>query len=156
MDLSSRPFYKVNDYERFIIHEIKRMGLAMNIHFCGNLNATHLVDEILNADVFVNPSFVESYSATAAEALYLGAPTVLAYAGAMVNFSQDATVALYYNCMDYRSLAAKVMSLLENNDLRNEIISNARMVLENRCSPLAVKARQLEIYSNVKALFKTV
>lgn len=145
-DLSNRPFYVKSDYERFILKEITRLGLQNNIHFCGPLKAPQLVEEILSADVIVNPSLVESFSAAAAEALYLGAPVVLAYAGAMVNFSDDKEVALYYNPMDYRSLASKIKILMQDEICRNRLSTNAIEILNQICSPLHVKERQLEIY----------
>lgn len=145
-DLINRPLYRKSDYECYILSEIKRLGLQKNIHFCGPLKAPQLVEEILNANVVVNPSLVESFSAAAAEALYLGAPTVLAYAGAMVNFSDEKTVALYYNPIDYRSLSSKIMVLIEDDIIRNQLIVNSVEMLYKKCSPEGVKERQLETY----------
>lgn len=148
-DLSKRHFYDATDYERFIIKEIKRLKLDNNIYFCGSLQASQMIEEILNADVVVNPSLVESFSAAAAEALYLGAPTVLAYAGAMVNFSDERSVALYYNPMDYRSMAAKIHLLLEDVEQRKSLNKNAIEIMSQRCSPTRVKERQLKTYEKI-------
>lgn len=148
-DLTKRPFYRISDYERYVLKEISSLQLESHIHFCGSLNAAQIIKEILNANVVVNPSLVESYSAAAAEALYLGAPTVLAYAGAMVNFSDDCPVALYYNPLEYRSLAAKISRLYEDDNLCNVLSANAKRILYSKCSPDNVKERQLSIYNNV-------
>ena len=148
-NLADRPFYNLSDYERFILKEIKKYKLENNIHFCGKLNASQLVQEIQNADVVVNPSLVESYSAAAAESLYLGAPTVLAYAGAMVDFSELMPVALYYNPLDCRSLVARIKTLLWDGDIRQNLTANAVEVTTIKCSPERVKERQLEIYKSI-------
>ena len=148
-NLTDRPFYNLSDYERFILNEIKKYKLENNIHFCGKLNASQLVKEIQNADVIVNPSLVESYSAAAAESLYLGAPTVLAYAGAMVDFSELKPVALYYNPLDCRTLVARIKTLLTDGDIRASLIANALEVVTAKCSPERVKERQLEIYKTI-------
>ena len=148
-NLESRPFYLIGDYERYILKEIRRLELVNNIVFCGSLNATQMVEEIQNADIVVNPSLVESYSAAAAEALYLGAPTILAYSGAMINFSEEKPVALYYNPMDYRSLAAKISTLLYDQKLRNILTLNALEELLKKSSPDSVKSRQLDTYNKV-------
>lgn len=148
-DLANRRFYDVKDYERFVLKEIKRLGLQANIYFCGSLKAPQIIDEILNSDVVVNPSLVESYSAAAAESLFLGAPTVLGFAGAMVNFTEDKPVALYYNPMDYRSLAAKINLLIEDDELRKALAKNAIETLTRKCSPERVKQRQLDTYHTI-------
>lgn len=151
-NINDRPFYHRSDYENYLLNLIKKYQLESNIHFCGALNASQMVDEIHKANVVINPSLVESYSAAAAEALYLGAPTVLAYSGAMVNFSEEEDVALYYNPLDYRGLAAKVRLLLENETLRLRLINNAIDILAEKCSPINVRKRQLLIYSQLESL----
>lgn len=143
------PFYMGGDYEKYLKNLIKECGLINNIHFCGSLNAAQIVDEIHHADVVVNPSLVESYSAAAAESLYLGAPTVLSYAGAMVNFSKDKPVALYYSPMDYYSLASRIITLIEDESIRISLISNAKDVMYDKCNSVKVKERQLETYKNI-------
>ena len=148
-DLSERRFYNLSDYERFILKEIKKYKLEKNIHFCGKLNASQLVKEIQNADVVVNPSLVESYSAAAAESLYLGAPTVLAYAGAMVDFSELKPVALYYNPLDCRSLVARIKTFLKDENIRKSLTANAVEIASIKCSPDKVRERQFEIYKKI-------
>lgn len=148
-DLYKIPFIKCSGYERFLIKMIDKYEIGENVRFCGRLNAVQIVEKILSANVFVNPSLVESYSASAAEALYLGAPTVLSYAGAMVNFSSKKPVALYYSPMDYRSLAARIMTMLNDKEKRNELTVNAIEVLSTLCGPDNVKDRQLDTYNQI-------
>lgn len=148
-NLYTSSVFAITGYERFLLQEIKALNLEDNIHFCGKLNASQLVKEIQNANVVINPSMVESYSAAAAEALYLGAPTVLAYSGAMVNFSEEKPVALYYNPMDYRSMVARIRTLFEDETIRNTITANAIEVLAIKCSSDKVKACQLETYNRI-------
>lgn len=148
-DISKKSIFNLSSYQRFLMKEIERLDLHKTIVFCGSLDALQIVNEIQKSDVVVNPSFVESYSAAAAEALYLGAPTVLAYAGAMVNFTEEVPVALYYNPMDYRSLAAKIISIISDTKMRDSLALNAIETLSKKCSPDSVKRRQLETYRNV-------
>lgn len=143
------PFYKGMDYCKYLSRLIDQLSLKDNIHFCGSLNASQIAKEILHADVVINPSFVESYSAAAAEALYLGAPTVLAYAGAMVNFSNELPVALYYSPMDYRSLASKIENLLEDTSKRDELRNNAIKIMTHKADPERVKITQINTYKSV-------
>lgn len=142
----TKPFYRIGDYEQLLKEMIMDYGLEENIHFCGFLKAPQMIEEIHRADVVVNPSFVESYSAAAAEALVIGVPTVLAYAGAMPGFSKDKPVALYYNPTDYRTLAAKIITAFEDERNRDIIRENAITVMAAITSPNEVKNVQLETY----------
>ena len=145
----SNPFYSLYDYERLLKIMIIEYRLVDNIQFCGSLDATGIINELHKSDVAVNPSLVESYSAAAAESLYIGVPTVLAYAGAMANFSSQKQVALYYNPLDYRSLASKIITLFEDGKERGRIIKNSLNIMPQFCCPDRVKERQLETYSTV-------
>ena len=139
-------FLKGGGYEKYLSKMIDIYGLKDNVYFCGRLAATQIVEEINNANVVVNPSLVESYSTAAAESLYLGAPTVLSYAGAMVNFSDQKQTALYYSPMDYRCLAARIITMIDDEDLRHNLSKNAIELMTLKCNPNRVKERQLETY----------
>ena len=148
-NILNKPFYSLTDYERYLVQYIRKHKLLDNISFLGMLNAAEIIKELHEADVAVNPSFVESYSAAAAESLYLGVPTVLAYAGAMVDFSSERQVALYYNPLDYRALTAKILQFWGDTCLRSELTNNSIMILSDKCDPERVCDRQLELYKKV-------
>ena len=145
-----KSLLKGTDYGKFLSRVVDELDIRNNIHFCGGLGASQIVNEIHHADVVVNPSFVESYSAAAAEAIYLGAPTVLSYAGAMVNFSKEKPVALYYSPLDYRSLAARIETLLTDKEVRQQLQENGFDVMSKMCSPEKVKERQINTYRDIK------
>lgn len=151
-NISELSFYLKSGYQRYILSLIKKMDLCNNVEFLGNLDASGIIYQLQNADVFVNPSFVESFSASTAEALCIGIPTVLSYAGAMPEFSQDLKTALYYSPTDYRTCASLIESLSINQDIRNEIIANSTKVIEKLCSSNMVVQTQLEIYKNFMSM----
>ena len=144
-----KPFYKDNGYNRYIKKMIRELDLINNVQFPGRLNAASIIDSLLNSDIFVNPSFVESYSAAAAEALYLGVPSVLSYAGAMPYFSDDTEVALYYSPMDFVDCASHIIELYEDEIKCNQLSQNAISKMENKCSREQVLATQMGIYNSI-------
>ena len=145
----NKPFYKDNGYNRYVKRLIKELKLSHNVEFPGRLSAKEIISHLLNTDVFVNPSFVESYSAAAAEALYLGVPSVLSYAGAMPNFSEEKEVALYYSPMDFVDCAAKIVSLFENEEKSFLMSKSSVEQMVHKCSDERVCTRQLNIYQAV-------
>lgn len=148
-DLYNTPVYLRNGYEVYLLKLIKELQLENHIVFLKSLNATSLIDELLSCDVFVNPSFVESYSAAAAEALYLGVPTVLSYAGALQNFSDKEKVALYYSPLDYTDCASKISLLIDDVSSAKKYSESAIRVLSQKCSDILVRQKQLSIYESV-------
>lgn len=145
----NKPFYKEDGYIRYIKGLTKELGIKDNVEFMGRLDTNGIITNLQNCDVFVNPSFVESYSAAAAEAMYLGVPSLLSYAGAMPNFSEVKEVALYYSPMDFVDCAAKIIDLFEDEVVRNTIIHNAVAQMPLKCSPEKVRETQLLIYKEV-------
>ncbi|MFA6592175.1 MAG: glycosyltransferase [Bacteroidales bacterium] len=138
-----------NGYTRLLVSMISELKLQDNVLFEGPMNAEQLCERALNSDLFVCPSFVESYGSAAAEALYLGVPSVLAYSGNLPYFSSKEQSALYYPAMDYVSCAARMERLLSEPTLCNDLSLNAKRALKELCDPYAVKERQLSIYRDI-------
>ncbi len=148
-DIYSTPFYLRNGYENYLLSLIQDLNIRENVVFLKSLNASSLAAELLSCNVFVNPSFVESYSAAAAEALYLGVPSVLSYAGALPDFSKDDSVALYYSPLDYVDCACKISKFFESSRLSHDYSIKAIKNLSQKCDYISVKERQLSIYESI-------
>lgn len=142
-------WYRQYDCIKYLKKLAIKLGVWNNIEFVGRLTAPQIINHLQNCDVFVNPSFVESFSASTAEALSLGVPTVLAYAGAMPDFSINQDVALYYSPMDHTACAARIVHLVENDEIRKTLTDNARLVIMEKCCNENVKKIQLSIYSDL-------
>lgn len=149
LELDSLSFYRQDGYMKYLLSLIKKFGLSNKVNFIGRLNELEICKELLDSDVFVNPSFVESYSAASAEALYLGVPSVLSYAGAMPDFSNTNQVALYYSPMDYVDLATKIDELICDNELSNLLSIHSRSVMNDLSDIENIKKTQLSIYNKI-------
>lgn len=151
-DITKIENIRLGGYERSLLSFIRENYLQNNVVFLGRTNAAGLVKQLQEADVFVNPSFVESYSASTAEALCLGVPTVLSYAGAMPEFTDLLKTALCYSSMDYKSCAAKIEKCYLDRMLCKKMSVDAIKTIEVMCSSQRVKRAQLDIYREFKSL----
>lgn len=142
------PFYKVNGYDHLLLNYIKRNNLSLNVEFPGKLNASQIIKYLHSCDIYINPTFVESYSAATAEALFLGVPSILSYAGALPYFKNKDDVAIYFSPQDFVDCASKVIRLFEDKQLQSKISKNAIFSLEAKSSIKAVAEIQLSIYNN--------
>lgn len=150
VNIHSVSFYRQDGYLKYILSKIAKLNIVNNVTFLGSLNEGEVCEQLLNADVYVNTSFIESYSVASAEALYLGVPSVLSYAGAMPDFSKEQQVALYYSPMDYTDLASKIDYLINDNEFSNSLSNNSIETFNNLLEKQNIKQQQLSIYNQIK------
>lgn len=149
INLPEIPFYRRSSYDNYLLKIISDENLSKHIDFLGHLNASQIANELLSSNVYVNPSFVESYSVAAAEALSLGVPSVLSYAGAMPEFSKEKVVALYYSSFDFVACAGKIDAILSDINLQKELTENSISVMSKINSNEQVCGIQMSIYKDV-------
>jgi len=134
-------------YLRFLLRYIKKNNL--NVTWVGKLSAAELISELQSASVYVNPSNVESYSNALAEAMIIGTPTVVSYAGAMPELATPNAEALFFAMGDYNQCAYKIVQLLSNPSLALQISKNAILKSEKFSNPEAVANEHLKIYNTL-------
>lgn len=150
VNIKSIVFYKQDGYMRYLLSLINKFNIVDNVNFMGSLNEEEIREQLLRSDVFINPSFVESYSVASAEALYLGVPSILSHAGAMPDFSNEKKVALYYSPMDYVDLASKIEKIVNDIELSKSLSDNSISIMNNLCAIQNIKQTQLSIYNQLK------
>lgn len=112
-------------YERYLIKLIKKENIEEKVVWLGPLNTDQLISQILMANVVINPSFIESFSLVLKEALYIGAPTIATYAGAMPELAIDRYSALFYPPGDIALCYAALLRILNSSKLANSLSYNA-------------------------------
>jgi glycosyltransferase involved in cell wall biosynthesis len=146
--IGRRDFLGVG-YFRYILKLIKKLDLEKNVTWLGPLNATQIVKNLQEASVFVNPSCVESYSLTLAEAMSVGTPSVVSFAGAMPELAENNIEALFFTLMDHNRCADQIIKLLSNYDLSAEISRNSVLRAESRNNSRDIVKQQIDIYSEI-------
>lgn len=135
-------------YMRLMEQFIYSNGLSDSISFLGSLDTDDLIKVYLHSNVFVNPSYVESYSLILAESTYLGVPTVATYAGAMGELGNFESLS-YFSKYDYRSCASKIISILTDRVLAKRLSMQSMAFSEKKHDPKTVAATQFSIYNSV-------
>lgn len=136
-------------YTAWIEREIRRMGISRNVKFLGPQTAEQMADEMRKASVYVHSSFCESYSLSVAEAMAVGMPCVVSYAGAMPELGTHGENILYYQPGDHVSCAAMIRTVLDDRDLASRLGANALTLGRKRNDAQTVGVRQMEIYKEV-------
>jgi len=136
-------------YLRLILKYIKVNNLENNVIWLGAISSKEIITNLQEASVFVNPSFVESYSMVVAEAMAIGTPAVISYAGAMPELAEDKKEALFFTPGDFKQLASCIISLLGNTDLSKNISLAAQVRANLRLNHIDNVLEQYQIYEEI-------
>ncbi|NVN93104.1 MAG: glycosyltransferase family 4 protein, partial [Desulfuromonadales bacterium] len=113
------------------------------------LDADQIIEEMQFASAMVIPSFIENCSTSMQEAMLIGVPLAVSYAGGMPSIAQDEESALFFPMGDDAVCAFQLERLLTDKELTCRLSRQARQVAAHRNDPQRLIARQLEIYRHV-------
>lgn len=136
-------------YFVWLIKEAKKLGIFDSIVWLGSLDADKIITELQNCDVFVIPSYIETYCLAIAESMMVGTPTVVSFAGAMPELAEHNSSALFFPVGDSMNCAYQTELLLANINLCQKLSDNARNKALKRNNQEVVVKRQLEIYQSI-------
>ena len=136
-------------YLRLIIKMINSLGLEHNVIWLGSIDANQIIIELQHASVFVSTSFVESYSVALAEAMCIGTPSVVSYAGAMPELADPGIDALFFTPGDDKQCAFQILKFLNNVDFACSISENALAKSIKRESEADLVRIQHDNYVNI-------
>ncbi len=99
-----------------------------------------------NAIAFVYPSLYEGFGIPVIEAFACNCPVILSDRSSFPEVGQDA--ALYFNPDDKENIAFQIEKVIENADLRAELIQKGRKRLQD-FSPTITAQKTLDVYKSV-------
>ena len=94
------------------------------VELVGELADDALRSCIAHADAFVTTSLYEGFGLPALEAMALGVPCVVSAAGSLPEVCADA--ALYCDPTDEKTIAARMLEIVGDRDLRSRIVARGR------------------------------
>jgi len=101
-----------------------------------------------DALVFVLPSIYEPFGMVAAEALATGLPIIVSRVGGLREIVKDGINGFSFNPKDRQELSKKILLLLENQKLREEMRNKAKESAKE-FSPENIASRHLIVYLNM-------
>ena len=140
-------------YAKILDKLIKRYDLKNNISFTGILNEEAMLQEYLNANVFVCASSIENSSNSIGEAQILGLPCVCSYVGGTPSIIEDGKTGIMYRFEEYEMLAHHIIEVFKNKELANMIGKEARIVALERHNAEKNTNETFEIYNKIMKRF---
>lgn len=147
-----RKDFLAEGYIRHLMKLIKKYDLTEHVKWLGALDADAIVKNLQEAGVFVNPSIIESYSLVLAEAMAVGTPAVVSYAGAMPELAEPNEEALFFSPMDYKNCAYQILKILDSPNLAEKLSKNAVNRSVNRNQEVSLSDAHIRIYEEVLRL----
>lgn len=107
----------------------KRLGNQFpedKLLFYGKLNEKELIDKMCEAHIYVCPSHIENSSNSICEAMLLGMPCIVTYAGGTASLLNDREEGILIQDGDPWSMAGAIKELFNNKNLATEYGKKAR------------------------------
>lgn len=105
---------------REILNKVKSLGIDKNVIIKGYVSTKELKELYSSAQLFVFPSLCEGFGIPILEAMNFGLPVVSSNAACLPEVGGDATI--YFNPFDVYDMAEKIWMVLEDDNLRSELI----------------------------------
>lgn len=146
---SNVPFWRKNGYANYIGKLMSEFGVEDNFHFLGQLSEDKMVEQYLQANVFVCPSSIENSPNSVGEAQLLGTPVVASYVGGTMDMVKDGETGFLYRFEEIPLLAKRVCELFADGDLCNQLSEQERVVAAKRHEKAANAEALINIYKEV-------
>jgi glycosyltransferase involved in cell wall biosynthesis len=117
---------------RYLRRQIESLGLVDSVRFLGYLPTSEIVKQLLSANAYVIPSYIENSPNNMVEAMAVGTPTIASAAGGIPSMLNHNVDGLLFNCGDSAMLALTLKNIFEDNDLAKRLSKSARIQTLNR------------------------
>lgn len=106
--------------------------LGHRIEFMGNVPYEDIPLHLSRADIFVRPSLSEGFGNSFIEAMAAGIPVIATPVGGIPDFLEDEKTGIFCEPANPESIAEKVRIISANRELREELVKNAKRMVEER------------------------
>lgn len=110
---------------------IKKYGLENNVEFIGRISQEDMASIMVESNVFVMPSCVETHSSTLREAMALGCPCVTSAVGSVIEFASHKINSYLYRYDEYETLAYYIMKCFDDKSECLRMGNNARETINS-------------------------
>jgi glycosyltransferase involved in cell wall biosynthesis len=125
------------------------LGLKEQVHFCGALPHEEVLEMLQGADVFVHCSDHEGLGMAIMEAMGAGLPVVASRVGGVPDLVREGETGFMIPPDDVEKYAEKILILLHNDQLRQELGSNARHFAEKHLNKQTILAQLETVYGEI-------
>lgn len=145
-DESSKPWYRLTGYGKFLNRLIKRYALKDKIIFTGMLNEEQMCKRYLKSNLFICCSAIENSPNSLGEAQMLGMPYLATFVGGIpeiVNYNPD----VLYRFEETEMLAQKICEVFSEGD-KIEFPTFNKIMYDGDKNLLDLEATYQQVYNS--------
>lgn len=136
-------------YPAYIRRLVRKLRLGESLEFCGVIPAEEVSAQMADSEVFVLGSLIENESATLGEAMMLGVPAVVSYAGGVPSMATDEEEVLFYRPEDTAMLAQQIRRLFTTPSLRVRLSNAAKRRARMSYDANSSVSRLISVYRSI-------
>lgn len=134
----------VGSLENELKDKVKKLGIEKNVNFVGFIKDVEAYENIL--DILVNSSKSEALCIAILECMSIGIPTIATAVGGVPEIITSGESGDLYSVGDYKTLAEKITSLLDDKDRYKKYSENSMRVIRETFSLKKVTRELEELY----------
>ena len=122
---------------------------SLGIDLLGRVNPETLINELLEADVFVHPSHIDNSPNSVCEAMLVGTPVLATYAGGTPSLLENNREGLLVQPGDPYAMAGAILDLQQRPDIAAQMAQAAKSRAQQRQDPQQIVQSLLDIYQHI-------
>ncbi|HIA51044.1 MAG TPA: glycosyltransferase family 1 protein [Candidatus Melainabacteria bacterium] len=130
------------------------LGCSERVTFAGLIPHDQLSSRVTEADIAIFPSRYDSSPYACLEAMSFGVPIVASDVGGIPEYVEHGVTGLLFQSENAENLAAAVIALCSDSNLRSRIAAAGKESVLTMCSPRSVGTRTLELYERTLHNFR--
>jgi len=130
-----------------LISRIDKLDLSSNIIYVGSKYGKSKDDILLTSDIFIFPTYFETFPLVLLEAMQFSLPIISTFEGGIPDVVEDGITGFLINQRDVKSLASRIEELIVNKNLRINMGKAGRKRYEELFTETIFENRLCEILS---------
>jgi glycosyltransferase involved in cell wall biosynthesis len=135
--------------DKVIKRKLRNVYPAKALILLGDISEQHLIEKLLEADIYVMPSHIENSSNSLCEAMLLGMPCITTLAGGSSTILKDKEEGLVIQDGDPWSMAGAILELVNSPETAAMYGQNARRKATVRHNPASIVDNLMLIYNSL-------
>ena len=111
---------------------VQKLGVKDRVKFLNFVDYGEIPKYLKASDIFIRPSLSEGFGNSFVEAMASEIPVIATPVGGIVDFLKDRETGLFCKVQNPEDISQKIKELLEDENLKNRIIQNAKEMVEKK------------------------
>jgi glycosyltransferase involved in cell wall biosynthesis len=138
-----------SEYGKYVKKVVSDLDLEGCVTFLGPVSEKELIDELLNAHVYVLSSYIENSCNSLIEAQMVGVPCVASYVGGTPSLVKDQETGLLFQKGDSAMLALNIRRIFDDDALASQLSNSGRKFALDRFDKDKIVSRIITAYRDI-------